>query len=258
MINTAMTALKSGAICLNGWNLLPDPLAAEMMASAGFHSLTIDLQHGLHDFRSVSLALQTLFGRQVTPFVRVHWNDAGTIGKVLDAGALGIICPMINTAADARKLVEACLYAPDGARSYGPVRAGFYGGPSLYHSQANASITILPQIETAEAVRNMEAILDVPGVSGLYVGPSDLGLSMGLPPVLDRDEPEMIEIYQRVVDLCRDRGKIAGIHNLSAEYALRMAQMGFQFLTIATDATLLVFGAGRAVGLFHAANAAPG
>src|SRR6187402_907534 len=136
MTNPLMQRLKDGKACINGWLMVPDAFVAEIMAQTGWDSLTIDLQHGLHDYRSAVTALQALHGRPVTPLARVPWNEPGIIGKVLDAGAWGIICPMVNTPADAKALADACLYAPLGARSNGPIRAGFYGSTSPYQSIA--------------------------------------------------------------------------------------------------------------------------
>jgi 4-hydroxy-2-oxoheptanedioate aldolase len=256
MVNPLMTRLRAGDACVNGWLLIPDAFVAEVMAQIGWDSLTIDLQHGLHDYRSAVATLQALHGRGPTPLVRVPWNEPGIIGKVLDAGAWGIICPMINTADEAKALVDACLYAPDGARSNGPVRAGFYGTESPYQGIANANVLVLPQIETAEAVENLEAILDVKGISGAYVGPSDLGLSMGLPPILDRQEPELLAIYERVIAATRARGQVAGIQNATADYGARMAAMGFQIITVATDVNLMGYASMQAVGTTRALIAA--
>jgi len=247
MTNPLMARLKSGKACINGWLTVPDAFVGEVMAQTGWDSLTIDLQHGLHDYRSAVSTLQALHGRPVTPLVRVPWNEPGIIGKVLDAGAWGVICPMVNTAADAKALVDACLYTPQGARSNGPIRAGFYGVANSYQGIANANVLVLPQIETPEAVENLEAILDTPGISGAYVGPSDLGLCLGLPPILDREEPEILAVYERVIAAVRQRGQIAGIQNNTPGYAARMGQMGFQILTVATDVNLMGFAAYQSV-----------
>jgi 4-hydroxy-2-oxoheptanedioate aldolase len=146
---------------------------------------------------------------------------------------------MVNTAEDARKLVEACLYPPLGSRSFGPIRARAYGGKTPYHAIANDQVLVLPQIETRQAVDNLTEILSVPGVSGIYVGPNDLGLSLGMPPTLDREEPEILAIYTRVIEETRRRGLIAGIQNAAPAYAARMATMGFQLVTVASDLALL-------------------
>jgi 4-hydroxy-2-oxoheptanedioate aldolase len=247
MMNPLMQRLKEGKVCVNGWLMVPSAYTAEVMAQTGWDSLTIDIQHGLQDFQSAVACMQAMKGSGVTPLVRVPWNEPGIIGKVLDGGAWGVICPMVNTAAEARAFADACLYAPAGARSNGPFRAGFYGTSSPYQSVANENVLILPQIETLEAVENLEAILDTPGISGAYVGPGDLGLTMGLPPVLDREEPEVLALYETVLAATRKRGQVAGIQNATPAYAARMAQMGFQILTVATDINLMGFAAQQAV-----------
>ena len=253
MTNPLRKRLQAGKTCVNGWSLLPSSFAVEFMAKVGWDSITVDIQHGLHDYRSAAECFQAMTGYPVTPLVRVPWNEPGIIGKVLDAGAWGIICPMINTAEDAKALVRASLYPPAGERSNGPIRAGGYGVPGAYQGFANDEVLILPQIETAQAVENLEAILDVPGVSGVYVGPSDLGFSMGLPPILDREEPEILAIYERVLAAAAARGKFTGIQNLTPAYAARMAQMGFGIVTVSSDVELLAFSAYTAVNATRAA-----
>ncbi|WHA43895.1 HpcH/HpaI aldolase family protein [Agrobacterium larrymoorei] len=240
MRNALRARLASGRACLNGWLSIPSGLSAEVMARSGWHSITVDLQHGVQDYMSMVECFQALGAYPVTPMVRVPWNEPGIIGKALDAGAWGLICPMINTAEEARALVDACLYPPQGSRSNGPVRAGGYGEPGLvYQSFANDELLILPMIETRRGVENLEEILDVPGVSGVYVGPSDMGLSFGLSPTLDREEDEIINIYKRIINGCEDRGKICGLHNGTPAYAARMINLGFRIVTITSDATLL-------------------
>ena len=149
----------------------------------------------------------------ITPLVRVPWNEPGIIGKVLDGGAWGVICPMVNNAAEAKALASLCLYPPKGKRSNGPIRAGAYGAATPYQKTANDEVLIIPMIETQEAIDNIDAILDVPGISGIYVGPSDLGLSLGLEPRLDREEPQVLKIYEKLSAACKKRGQFAGIHN---------------------------------------------
>src|ERR1700674_4006305 len=127
-LNQLKMRLDSGTPCVNGWLLLPSTFTAEAMAQAGWDSLTIDMQHGLLDYTSAVQIIQAIQAHPVTPLVRVPSNEAGIIGKMLDAGAWGIICPMINTAGEARAFAAACLYPPLGSRSFGPIRARAYGG----------------------------------------------------------------------------------------------------------------------------------
>jgi 4-hydroxy-2-oxoheptanedioate aldolase len=179
----------------------------------------------------------------ITPMVRVPWNEPGIIGKVLDGGAWGVICPMINTPAEAKALTNACLYPPQGKRSNGPIRAVAYGEASPYQSIANDEVLVLPMIETQEAIDNLDAILDTPGISGIYVGPSDLGFSLGLKPMLDREEPQIIKIYEKLIQATGKRGLYAGIHNATGAYAARMIGMGFRLVTILNDSGLMARGA---------------
>ncbi len=240
MTNALKTRLGEGKACLNGWLAIPSGYAAEVMARSGWHSVTADLQHGVQDFLSMVQCFQAAAAFPVTPMVRVPSNEPGIIGKALDAGAWGVICPMVNTAAAARALVDACLYPPAGSRSNGPTRASVYGRPgAIYQSFANDQLLVLPMIETRQAVENLEEILDVPGISGVYVGPSDLGLSLGLSPTLDREEPHVLDIYRRIIEGTRRRGLIAGLHNAQPLYAARMIEMGFRLVTITSDASLL-------------------
>lgn len=224
--------------------MLPCTFTAEVFARAGWDSVTFDMQHGLHDYASVVACMQALQATAAMPLVRVPWNEPGIIGKVLDGGAWGVICPMVNTPDDAAALARSCLYPPLGERSNGPIRArGYDGGPG-FHAKANAEVLILPQVETRAAVGNIEAILDVAGVSGFYVGPSDLGLSMGLAATLDREEPEMLSIYAGLIEAAGRRGLIAGIHCVSSGYAARMVDMGFGLVTVSSDVAALA-GASR-------------
>ena len=141
---------------------------------------------------------QAMQAHPVLPMVRVPWNEPGICGKVLDAGAYGVICPMINTVEAAQAFVSYCRYPPAGDRSNGPIRAGIYGVSTGYQKTANEEVLCIPMIETKEAIANLDAILDVPGIDAVYIGPSDLGFSHGLIPILDREEPEMLAIIESV------------------------------------------------------------
>ena len=240
MKNALKSRLATGKACLNGWLAIPSGFSAEVMARSGWHSVTVDLQHGVQDYLSMVQCFQAMGAYPIAPMVRVPWNEPGIIGKVLDAGAWGVICPMVNTADEARALVASCLYPPVGNRSNGPARAGGYGEPgSIYQSFANEELLIFPMIETRQAVENIEEILDVPGISGVYVGPSDMGFSFGLSPTLDREEPEILDIYRRIIIETKKRGLVAGLHNGAPAYAARMIDLGFRIVTITSDATLL-------------------
>jgi 4-hydroxy-2-oxoheptanedioate aldolase len=238
-MNKLKARLKSGKACINAWLAIPSGFSAEVMAQCGFDSVTVDMQHGVQDYMSMVQCFQAMDKHPITPMVRIPWNEPGIIGKVLDAGAWGVICPMVNTAAEAKALASACLYPPKGKRSNGPIRAGGYGEPGIYQTVANDEVMVIPMIETQEAIDNIDAILDVPGISGIYIGPSDLGFSLGLVPKLDREEPEIFTIYEKLVKATQKRGQFAGIHNQTGSYAARMIAMGFRFVTIFNDSGLM-------------------
>ena len=168
----------AGRGAVNGWLSAPNAVIAEVTGKAGFDSVTIDLQHGLNDYQAALAMLQALAASDSTPMARVPWLEPGIIMKLLDAGALGIICPMVNTRADAERLVHYANYAPAGTRSFGPTRAMLVYGAD-YVSKANDTVVTLAMVETAEALENVEAIAQTPGLTGVYIGPSDLALFDG-------------------------------------------------------------------------------
>ena len=238
-MNKLKARLKSGKACVNAWLAIPSGFSAEVMAQCGWDSVTVDMQHGVQDYQSMVQCFQAMDRHPITPLVRVPWNEPGIIGKALDGGAWGVICPMVNTQAESRALVSYSLYPPNGKRSNGPIRAAAYGEASPYQSIANDEVLVIPMIETQEAVDNIDAILDVPGISGIYIGPSDLGFSLGLKPMLDREEPQILKIYEKLVAATTKRGQFAGIHNATGTYAARMIGMGFRLVTIANDSGLM-------------------
>jgi 4-hydroxy-2-oxoheptanedioate aldolase len=238
-MNKLKARLASGKACVNAWLAIPSGFSAEVIAQCGFDSVTVDMQHGVQDYQSMVQCFQAMDKYPITPLVRVPWNEPGIIGKVLDGGAWGVVCPMVNTPAEAKSLANACLYPPAGKRSNGPIRAAAYGEASPYQSIANDEVLVIPMIETQEAIDNIDAILDVPGIAGIYVGPSDLGFSLGMKPMLDREEPQIFPIYEKLVKATGKRGQFAGIHNATGAYAARMIAMGFRFATILNDSGLM-------------------
>jgi len=253
MANQLKARIAAGKANVNGWLAIPSGFSAEVMAQCGWDSVTVDMQHGVQDYQSMVQCFQAMQAHPITPMVRVPWNEPGIIGKALDGGAMGIICPMVNDAAEAKALAEACLYPPMGKRSNGPIRAAMYGEASSYQSTANNEILVIPMIETQAGIDNIDAILAVPGISGIYIGPSDMGLSLGMIPILDREEPVILGIYETLVAACRKAGKFAGLHNGTAAYAAKMVGMGFQLCTIANDSGLMARAAREAVGAFRKA-----
>jgi 4-hydroxy-2-oxoheptanedioate aldolase len=239
MANKVKEIWASGKVVINAWLSIPSGFSAEVMAQCGFDSVTVDLQHGVQDYMSMVQCFQAIGAHPVTPMVRVPWNEPGIIGKVLDGGAYGVISPMINTREEAEAFVAACKYPPRGTRSNGPIRAGLYGVAGTYQQTANDETLCIPMIETRTAVDNMEAILDVEGIAGVYVGPSDLGFSYGLVPKLDRDEPEILKIYDKILKECDKRGIYPGIHCSGSTGATRNIALGFKLVTMFSDSGLM-------------------
>jgi len=248
MANGVKAAWAAGKPVVNGWLAIPSAFSAEVMAQAGFDSLTVDIQHGVQDYQSMVACFQGMQPHGVTPMVRVPWNEPGIIGKCLDGGAKGVICPMVNTEAEARALVSACRYPPKGTRSFGPIRSGIYGAAADTDA-ANDDVLVIPMIETRTALDNLEAIVSVPGVDAVYIGPSDLSLSIGQPPRQDRQEPEFLEILDRIRTTAAKHGVKAGIHTMTGAYTKQMFERGFNLATIMNDSGLMLTAARAQVGI---------
>lgn len=227
----------SGGKAVNGWCAIPSPVTAEIMGRAGFDMVTVDLQHGLIDYQMALTMCQVLQGLPAPVLARVPWNEPGIIMKCLDAGFTGLICPMINSAKDARNLVEAARYAPLGGRSFGPTRANLVHGAD-YARSANVRVLLLAMIETREALSNLDAILAVDGIDGVYVGPSDLGLSLGHEPTLEPTAPDVVEAIAQIAARARASGRVAGVHTGSPVMLRSMLTQGFHFASLLTDVRL--------------------
>lgn len=228
-----------GGTAVNGWCAMPSPVTAEIMGRAGFDLMTVDLQHGLIDYQMALTMLQVLQGLPAPVMVRVPWNEPGIVMKCLDAGFSGLICPMINTAADARRLVEAARYAPLGGRSFGPTRANLVHGQT-YARNANGKVLLLAMIETREALSNLDDILAVDGIDGVYVGPSDLGLSLGFEPTLEPTAKTVLDAIAEIVAKSRAKGCVAGVHTGSPAMVRAMLAKGFHFASLLTDVRLFL------------------
>jgi len=232
---------------VNGWLANPSTASAEAMAHLGWDSLTIDMQHGLVDYTNALPILQTISSTDATPLARVNWNEPGQIMKILDAGCYGVICPMVSNKQEAKKFVQACMYPPQGYRSFGPTRGLIYGG-SDYPDYANDEILKLAMIETKESLEKLDEIMSTPGIDGIYVGPADLSLAIGEKPGFDK--PENTKAYSEILRILEHAKKnkiFAGIHNGTPEYAKKMIEKGFNFVSIASDLRFMTSGAKDAV-----------
>lgn len=225
--------LQAGEKVVATWCSIPSAVTAEVLARAGFDAVIVDLQHGLMDFESALNLLQVIDGQQVPTLCRVHWNEPGIVMKVLDAGFGGVICPMIETAQEAAAFAAACRYPPVGHRSYGPIRAALVHGED-YGSSANDWVLALPMVETLKGFDNLDEILAVPGVDGVYIGPTDLCQSMGFAPSLLPPQPVM-DVIDEIRRRAQAAGKVAGIHCGSASMVHHMLEQGFDLATLLSD-----------------------
>ena len=249
--NRLRTLWKSGGAAVNGWLTMPSSFAAETMAHQGWDTLTIDMQHGMIDDAALVPMLQAISTTDTVPVVRVPWLEPGIVMRALDAGAYGVICPMVNTREDAQKLVAYTHYPPRGTRSFGPLRAVLYAGLD-YVQHANDTIVTLAMIETAEALDNLDDILSVEGLDAIYIGPSDLSLALGCTPTFDDLEPRAFEAVEHILARAKAHGLVAGIHNGTPEAALKRIAKGFQFVTISSDARLMADGAQQVISAMRA------
>lgn len=239
MHNAVKQKWAAGEPTYGCWLSLPTTFTAELLSRQDFDWINIDMQHGLIDYQVAVTMLQAIEGSGMPAFVRVPWNEFGIIGKMLDAGAVGIIIPMVNSAAEAEQAVAACRYFPDGQRSFGPTRGGMLDDD--YYATANAEIACIPMIETEMAVNDIDAILSVPGIDAIYVGPADLSLTLGLPPGADHPDP-FASALETIADGCKRHGVIAGIH-ANAALAQKRVDGGYQMIAISGDYSSMMSGA---------------
>lgn len=240
-----------GGVVVNSFINLPSSFSTEIMARAGFDSLTLDLQHGMLEMGDAVSAFQAMGAAGAAPLARIPAAGSPLAGKLLDAGAIGLICPMIDTAEEARRVVADCLYPPAGRRSNGATRSVLYYEPGVYQTVANDEIVLLPMIETVTALENVEEIAAVRGISGLYLGPTDLAFTMGLPPRIDNSAPQLMAAYDAVVAAAERNGIIAALHCGSPQFARRAVEIGFRMVTIGADTSLLAGAARAAVSAFR-------
>lgn len=221
-----------------GWAQLPSPMSAEILGHTGFDWVCIDAQHGPMGTDSLLSMLQVLTLTGTPAFVRVPWTDPGLIGKVLDAGAVGVIVPMVSTPEQAAMAAEACRYPPRGIRSMGPSRVQFLN-PGYDAAMGDRIARCVPMIETLEGVERVDEIAAVPGVDGLFIGPGDLSLAGGYPPSLWTDAPDHVARIMRVLEACRRHGVVPGIYSGDLELTARWRSAGFRMLALLSDSHFL-------------------
>lgn len=235
-----------GEAATNAWLTFEGAASAAVVARAGFDAVTVDLQHGSASLEDLGGLVAAVAPTGAVPFVRLRWNDPGLIMRALDLGARGLICPMVDSREQAEAFVRYCRYPPLGARSFGPVR-GAYGAGREHTEPANADVLAFAQIETADGLVNVAEIAATPGLDGVYVGPADLSLTLGLGTFADLDDPALLAALDLVLEAAGAAGVVPGIHAPAAERAAAMVRRGFRFVGAAGDAELLAQAAAHAV-----------
>jgi 4-hydroxy-2-oxoheptanedioate aldolase len=217
------------------WAAIASSLTAELGAAAGYDYVCIDLQHGLSDERMMVSMLQGTVAAGSTPLVRVAWNEPGLIMRALDLGAAGVIVPLVGSREEATRAVQACRYPPAGMRSYGPSRAELVIGTSLPAELAAAALCFV-MVETRDGLERVQEIAATPGLDGIYIGPSDLSLALGLTPRVGG--PALEQAIRTIRETAHAHGLIAGMHCASGQAARARANEGFQLITVAVDSSL--------------------
>ncbi|MFK5581830.1 HpcH/HpaI aldolase family protein [Serinicoccus sp. LYQ131] len=226
-----------GETAKGAWCASPSAVVAEALATVGFDYVCADMQHGVADYSDVVPMMQAISGQGATPVVRVPANDAAIIGRVLDAGALGVIVPLVSTPEDAARAVAACRYPPLGGRSYGPVRASTVTG-SKDPADLNQVICAV-MVETQEGLDRVDEIAATPGVDVIYVGPADLSLALGLPPAYEHEDPVHADAVAKIQSACDRHGVVAGVHCTGGEMGARRISQGFRMTTLVNDLALV-------------------
>lgn len=229
------------------WLFAPTLSSVEHLRDVGCDFIAFDMQHGAVDWRDVHLTLSALRDSDVTPIVRIPWLDPSAAMRVLDAGVEGVVCPTIDTPQQCAQFVRACRYPPDGFRSWGPLRRRSVGEALESPGETNARVITIPQIESATALENVRAIVSTPGVDAVYVGPADLSLSEGGPPVIDYRDEVAATKFRHIVAECHAAGVKAGFVSMSPADVPILLEWGADLITVASDLRLLTAGASEAL-----------
>lgn len=251
--NPVKRMVKDGRRTAGAWLQMCSPMSAEIMGAAGFDWLLIDMEHGPNDITTILAQMQALSGSGTTVFVRAPWNDLVTIKRILDTGAHGILVPYVNSRVEAEAAVRASKYPPQGLRGVaGSPRAAGYGHNSMdYLSRANDEVAVLIAIETAKAVDNLDEILTVVGLDGIFIGPMDLASSMGY--LGDPGRPEVKQVIAGIEEKVFASDKFLVTVSTSWEGARALYERGYRMVTLMADGVALGKMAREMVARFHEA-----
>jgi 4-hydroxy-2-oxoheptanedioate aldolase len=241
--------LKQGSPVLTAWCGIPEPLIASVLAREAYDAVTLDMQHGMYDLAAVVRAIPVIVGAGKPAMARIPVGEFQTASKLLDAGVSGIIAPMINSVADARRFVSFMKLPPLGERSWGPLFGTMLSGmpPADYLKQANAFSLAFAMIETREALAAIDDILAVPGIDAIFMGPSDLSITLSRGETLNLTSPEVEKALDRAVACAKAAGKVAAAYAPMGERAAEFAKRGFSFIAVGSDTVSLRAGAQAAL-----------
>lgn len=252
--NRVRTLWAEGKAAINGWLHSPSAWSAEVMAHQGWDSLVVDMQHGLMGIETAIQMLQVISTTDTVPMVRVNWNTPGDIMRLLDAGAYGVICPMVETREECEAFVGAARFPPLGYRSLGPTRARVYAGED-YAEHANDTVITLAMIETQAGYDNRDEIMSVAGLDGVFVGIGDLRLTMTGRAGLSGSDATVDAALDEILASARRHGVKAGLFAADTEHAITMLRRGYEFVTVMNDMSLMASAASAAVGRVRASMA---
>jgi 4-hydroxy-2-oxoheptanedioate aldolase len=241
--------LRNGAPAFAAWCGIPEPQVVELLVREGFDCAVLDMQHGSYDVASATSAITSVVGAGKPAIVRIAVGDFATASRMLDVGAAGIIAPMVNSVADARALAAFTKLPPMGERSWGPARALAFTGLSMgdYLKQANGFSLTIAMIETRAAMNVLDEILAVPGIDGVFVGPSDLSIALTNGATIDQLHPEVDKALDHIAARAKAHGKLASAFCGDGKRAAEVAKKGFQLCSIGTDGLLVRAGAKAAL-----------
>lgn len=232
--NVVKEKLAGGKPSIGAWLSLVSSVSAEYMAHIGFDWLVVDTEHSPFGFETTLQCFQAICTTDTIPMARVAWNDPMLIKRLLDAGAMGLVVPMVNSPEEAEKAVTAMKYPPEGIRSLGGGRAATVYGDD-YFEKANDETVVIVQIEHIDAVKRVKEIVAVKGIDSCYIGPRDLAASMGV----EAGHPDHEEAIAKVLKAAQDAGTPAGIHTANVESVNKRVEQGFQFIALGSDMIFL-------------------
>ncbi len=255
-MSLSRAALRDGMARFGAITTVGDSLVTEVLGHSGVDWVCVDLQHGAFGDDALFPVLQALELTGTSALVRVRWNEPASIMRALDAGAAGVIVPMVETVEQAAAAVAACRYPPAGIRSWGPIRAR-YSMPGYSPQRADDTVICAVMVETIAGLAAVRSLAGVAGLDAIFVGPSDLSLSMGYPPSLGMPPPEVDEAIWQITDACANAEITAGIFTAGSDQALRWAGRGFRLVSVHSDRLLMAERAEQIMGEIRSAAAGP-